>query len=202
MKESVCSSCSSLYWGLFENGFRRAEKGAECELEDYPGQRFTTVSRLQQSAEWQVQALDLTPYYKEGDGVVIVASVPKSENSAAVQDTDDTEADSEASTAGESGQRLMPVLPVPAELRITPSIKPTWLRWARTAAHLGDTGVFTPVKDSGRCAAQSHGASVEGRRARPPCMLVPRGRRYSGLGSETRAYQGGYGRRRLAQHRL
>ena len=33
MKESVCSSCSSLYWGLFENGFRRAEKGAECELQ-------------------------------------------------------------------------------------------------------------------------------------------------------------------------
>jgi hypothetical protein len=33
MKESVCSSCSSLYWGLFENGFRRAEKGAECEFE-------------------------------------------------------------------------------------------------------------------------------------------------------------------------
>ena len=65
-----------------------------------------------------MQALDLTPYYKEGDGVVIVASVPKSENSAAVQDTDDTEADSEASAAGESGQRLMPVLPVPAELRI------------------------------------------------------------------------------------
>jgi hypothetical protein len=32
MKESVCSSCSSLYWGLFENGFRRAEKGAECEF--------------------------------------------------------------------------------------------------------------------------------------------------------------------------
>jgi hypothetical protein len=32
MKESVCSSCSSLYWGLFENGFRRAEKGAECEV--------------------------------------------------------------------------------------------------------------------------------------------------------------------------
>jgi hypothetical protein len=118
-------------------------------LEDYPGQRFTTVSRLQQSAEWQVQALDLTPYYKEGDGVVIVASVPKSENSAAVQDTDDTEADSEASTAGESGQRLMPVLPVPAELRITPSIKPTWLRWARTAAHLGDTGVFYPSEGFG-----------------------------------------------------
>jgi Transposase DDE domain len=34
MKESVCRSCSSLYGGLFENGFRRTEKGAECELMD------------------------------------------------------------------------------------------------------------------------------------------------------------------------
>ena len=64
-------------------------------LEDYPGQRFTTVSRLQQSAEWQIQGLDLTPYYKEGDWVVIVARVPKPEDSAAVQDMDDTEDDSE-----------------------------------------------------------------------------------------------------------
>ena len=34
MKESVCRSRSSLYWGLFANSFRRTEKGAECELED------------------------------------------------------------------------------------------------------------------------------------------------------------------------
>jgi hypothetical protein len=32
-KESVYSSRSSLYRGLFENGFRRAEKGAECEYD-------------------------------------------------------------------------------------------------------------------------------------------------------------------------
>ncbi len=78
-------------------------------LEDYPGQRFTTVSHFQPSAEWQVQGLDLTPYYREGDWLVLVASMPKSENSAAAQDMDDTEADSEASTAGEAGQRLIPV---------------------------------------------------------------------------------------------
>src|SRR5262245_47784746 len=33
MKESVCRSCPSPYWGLFETGFRRTEKGAECEAE-------------------------------------------------------------------------------------------------------------------------------------------------------------------------
>src|SRR5215831_12766470 len=32
MKGSVYSSRSSLYSGLFENGFRRTEKGAECAL--------------------------------------------------------------------------------------------------------------------------------------------------------------------------
>ena len=32
MKGSIYSSRSALYSGLFENGFRRAEKGAECEL--------------------------------------------------------------------------------------------------------------------------------------------------------------------------
>ena len=59
----------------------------------------------------------------------------------------------------------------------------------------------TRPRGSVRCAAQSHGASVGGHRARPPCMLVPRGRRYSGPGSETGAYQGGYSRHRSAQHR-
>jgi len=34
MKASVYRSRSSLYWGLFENGFRRAEKGAECETDE------------------------------------------------------------------------------------------------------------------------------------------------------------------------
>ena len=32
MKGAVYSSRSALYTGLFENGVRRAEKGAECEL--------------------------------------------------------------------------------------------------------------------------------------------------------------------------
>jgi hypothetical protein len=35
MKASVYRSRSSLYWGLFENGFRRAEKGAECEFSEH-----------------------------------------------------------------------------------------------------------------------------------------------------------------------
>ena len=35
MKASVYRSRSSLYWGLFENGFRRAEKGAECEVKTF-----------------------------------------------------------------------------------------------------------------------------------------------------------------------
>jgi hypothetical protein len=34
MKGAVYSSRSALYTGLFENGVRRAEKGAECEWED------------------------------------------------------------------------------------------------------------------------------------------------------------------------
>jgi len=33
MKGAVYSSRSALYTGLFENGVRRAEKGAECETE-------------------------------------------------------------------------------------------------------------------------------------------------------------------------
>jgi len=33
MKGAVYSSRSALYTGLFENGVRRAEKGAECELQ-------------------------------------------------------------------------------------------------------------------------------------------------------------------------
>jgi len=32
MKGAVYSSRSALYTGLFENGVRRAEKGAECEF--------------------------------------------------------------------------------------------------------------------------------------------------------------------------
>ena len=34
MQGAVYSSRSALYAGLFENGVRRAEKGAECELYD------------------------------------------------------------------------------------------------------------------------------------------------------------------------
>jgi hypothetical protein len=48
MKESVCSSCSSLYWGLFDNGFRRVEKGAECELK---GHRFATWAEVVKAVE-------------------------------------------------------------------------------------------------------------------------------------------------------
>jgi len=36
MKGAVYSSRSALYTGLFENGVRRAEKGAECELHLLP----------------------------------------------------------------------------------------------------------------------------------------------------------------------
>jgi len=35
MKGAVYSSRSALYTGLFENGVRRAEKGAECETHQH-----------------------------------------------------------------------------------------------------------------------------------------------------------------------
>src|SRR5262249_14816885 len=83
-------------------------------LEDYPGRRFTTVSQLQRSTEWQVQALDLTPYYREGDWIVVVASVAQPGDNTAAQDTDNAEAESETDAAtarntGASGQKLTPV---------------------------------------------------------------------------------------------
>lgn len=42
-------------------------------LEDYPGKFFEVSSTVERSADWKTDALDLTPYYKEGDWFVIVA---------------------------------------------------------------------------------------------------------------------------------
>ncbi|MBI3275746.1 MAG: hypothetical protein HYZ60_07355, partial [Methylocystis sp.] len=72
-------------------------------LEDYPGQRFTTSSQFEQSADWQVGTLDLTPYYKEGDWLVVVAGVPRAHRRAA----EDAAAEGDESEGGirESVQR-------------------------------------------------------------------------------------------------
>jgi hypothetical protein len=50
MKESVYHSRSSLYQGLFENGFRSAEKGAECEIADAARTTLPALSLLRPGA--------------------------------------------------------------------------------------------------------------------------------------------------------
>lgn len=68
-------------------------------LDAYPGQRFTTVSRLRKARDWRVDALDLTPYAQAGDWLVVVARSGAEE--AAAADTTVAMEDEEAPDAEE-----------------------------------------------------------------------------------------------------
>jgi hypothetical protein len=72
-------------------------------LEDYPGKVFETRSDVEKTSDWALDSLDLTPYYKEGDWLVIVADtkVPAKSEANANEGTD-TEANTEADTESEA----------------------------------------------------------------------------------------------------
>jgi MG2 domain len=82
-------------------------------LEDYPGQRFTTSSQVPKADDWQMDALDLSPYYQEGDWLVVVASLPTADQGGSTASRGLDEADQDAEeTDGEStasGQASTPL---------------------------------------------------------------------------------------------